>query len=123
MSYRKNLIEVTLPLKAINKAAREKSIRQGHPSTLHLWWAWLPLAASANVLGRPAASATGGFSMDSPSERDRPEAITPDAQPEDRWTFGLGHEEVCGGAFSEPGPRNGESGPWRWFRHWAGRGV
>jgi putative DNA methylase len=37
---RKKLIEVALPLEAINAAsAREKSIRHGHPSTLHLWWA------------------------------------------------------------------------------------
>ena len=43
---RKKLIEVALPLDAINKAsAREKSIRHGHPSTLHLWWARRPLAA------------------------------------------------------------------------------
>lgn len=39
------LIEVALPLAAINnEAAREKSIRTGHPSTLHLWWARRPLA-------------------------------------------------------------------------------
>jgi putative DNA methylase len=39
MTYRKKLIEVSLPLEAINVAsAREKSIRHGHPSTLHLWW-------------------------------------------------------------------------------------
>ena len=39
MTYRKKLIEVALPLKARNEAAiREKSIRHGHPSTLHLWW-------------------------------------------------------------------------------------
>ena len=44
---RKKLIEVALPLDAINAAsAREKSIRHGHPSTLHLWWARRPLAAS-----------------------------------------------------------------------------
>ena len=43
---RKKLIEVALPLDAINAAsAREKSIRHGHPSTLHLWWARRPLAA------------------------------------------------------------------------------
>jgi len=43
----KKLIEVALPLDAINKAcAREKSIRHGHPSTLHLWWARRPLAAA-----------------------------------------------------------------------------
>ena len=47
----KKLIEVALPLKAINVAsAREKSIRHGHPSTLHLWWARRPLAAARAVL-------------------------------------------------------------------------
>ncbi len=49
--YRKKLIEVDLPLDAINKeSAREKSIRHGHPSTLHLWWARRPLAACRAVL-------------------------------------------------------------------------
>src|ERR1700730_2976224 len=49
--YRKKLIEVALPLEAINKAsAKEKSIRHGHPSTLHLWWARRPLAACRAVL-------------------------------------------------------------------------
>ena len=43
----KKLIEVALPLDAINEeAAREKSIRHGLPSTLHLWWARRPLAAA-----------------------------------------------------------------------------
>ena len=51
MKPRKKLIEVSLPLEAINKAsAREKSIRHGHPSTLHLWWARRPLAACRAVL-------------------------------------------------------------------------
>jgi putative DNA methylase len=50
-SARKKLIEVALPLDAINKAsAREKSIRHGHPSTLHLWWARRPLAAARAVI-------------------------------------------------------------------------
>jgi len=50
-TYCKKLIEVTLPLDAINAAAaREKSIRHGHPSTLHLWWARRPLAACRAVL-------------------------------------------------------------------------
>ena len=50
MSKRK-LIEVALPLETINRAsAREKSIRHGHPSTLHLWWARRPLAAARAVL-------------------------------------------------------------------------
>ena len=46
----KKLIEVALPLDAINEeAAREKSIRHGLPSTLHLWWARRPLAAARAV--------------------------------------------------------------------------
>ena len=51
MVIRKKLIEVALPLEAINAASvREKSIRHGHPSTLHLWWARRPLAAARAVL-------------------------------------------------------------------------
>ena len=51
MTTQKKLIEVALPLDAINKAsAREKSIRHGHPSTLHLWWARRPLAAARAVI-------------------------------------------------------------------------
>ena len=51
MTYKKKLIEVALPLEAINIAsAREKSIRHGHPSTLHLWWARRPLAAARAVI-------------------------------------------------------------------------
>ena len=51
MTVKKKLIEVALPLDAINKAsAREKSIRHGHPSTLHLWWARRPLAAARAVI-------------------------------------------------------------------------
>ena len=48
---KKKLIEVALPLVAINTAsAREKSIRHGHPNTLHLWWARRPLAAARAVI-------------------------------------------------------------------------
>ncbi|MCY3953254.1 MAG: DUF1156 domain-containing protein [bacterium] len=51
MGYKPKLIEVALPLAAINaEAAREKSIRHGHPSTLHLWWARRPLAAARAVI-------------------------------------------------------------------------
>lgn len=51
MPAAKKLIEVALPLDAINAAsAREKSIRHGHPSTLHLWWARRPLAAARAVI-------------------------------------------------------------------------
>ena len=54
MTYRRKLIKVALPLEAINKtSAWEKSIRHGHPGTLHLWWARRPLAA---VLQRIVAS-------------------------------------------------------------------
>ena len=51
MPAAKKLIEVALPLDAINQASvREKSIRHGHPSTLHLWWARRPLAAARAVI-------------------------------------------------------------------------
>src|SRR6266487_5839824 len=49
----KRLIEVDFPIAAVSEhSAREKSIRHGHPSTLHLWWAWRPLAACRSVLLR-----------------------------------------------------------------------
>ena len=51
MPTKKKLIEVALPLEAINaESAREKSIRHGHPSTLHLWWARRPLATARAVI-------------------------------------------------------------------------
>lgn len=51
MTRKKKLIEVSLPLEVINaEASREKNIRQGHPSTLHLYWARRPLAAARAVL-------------------------------------------------------------------------
>jgi putative DNA methylase len=58
----KRLAEVDFPIAEVSKhAAREKSIRHGHPSTLHLWWARRPLASSRAVLlgscGRPVRSA------------------------------------------------------------------
>ncbi|MDR1534967.1 MAG: DUF1156 domain-containing protein, partial [Planctomycetota bacterium] len=51
MSARKKLIEVALPLQAIDKeSVREKSIRHGHPSTLHLWWSRKPTATTRAVI-------------------------------------------------------------------------
>jgi|LauGreSBDMM110SN_4_FD.fasta_scaffold01455_2 putative DNA methylase len=51
MTYKKKLIEVALPLEAINVAsAREKTIRHGHPSNLHRWWARRPLAAARAMI-------------------------------------------------------------------------
>src|ERR1039458_3387219 len=51
MTPKKKLIEVALPLEAINTAAaREKAMRHGHPSSLHLWWARRPLAAARAVI-------------------------------------------------------------------------
>ncbi|KLU38982.1 MAG: hypothetical protein AA931_11690 [Peptococcaceae bacterium 1109] len=51
MSYKKKLIEVALPLDAISaESAREKSIRHGHPSTLHLWWSRKPTATARAVI-------------------------------------------------------------------------
>ena len=66
----KKLIEVALPLDAINKAsAREKSIRHGHPSTLHLWWARRPLAAArAVIFSQLVNDPSWKWEMEHPSE-------------------------------------------------------
>jgi len=57
----KKLIEVALPLDDINaQATREKSIRKGHPSTLHLWWARRPLATARAILFAQLVNNPGG---------------------------------------------------------------
>lgn len=67
----RKLIEVSLPLDAINAAAsREKSIRHGHPSTLHLWWARRPLAAARAVLfGQLVNDPSWRWELERPGER------------------------------------------------------
>ncbi len=77
-NYKKKLIEVAIPLEAINTAsAREKSIRHGHPSTLHLWWARRPLAACRAVLFAQLVDDPSGYTdklLDDPKIRERAEA-------------------------------------------------
>jgi putative DNA methylase len=76
VSYRKKLIEVSLPLEAINKeAAREKSIRHGHPSTLHLWWARRPLAACRAVLFSSLVDDPSEYMPDEESAREERERL------------------------------------------------
>jgi len=76
--YKKKLIEVAIPLEAINTAsAREKSIRHGHPSTLHLWWARRPLAACRAVLFAQLVDDPSGYAdklLEDPKIRERAEA-------------------------------------------------
>jgi putative DNA methylase len=78
--YKPKLIEVALPLAVINaEAAREKSIRHGHPSTLHLWWARRPLAAARAVIWASL--------VDDPSGD---ESLTPEVQEVERQRlFGI----------------------------------
>jgi putative DNA methylase len=71
-TYKKKLIEVALPLEAINKeSAREKSIRHGHPSTLHLWWARRPLAACRAVLFASLVDDPSSLPEQFPTEADQ----------------------------------------------------
>jgi putative DNA methylase len=69
---RNKLIEVAIPLKAINAAsAREKSIRHGHPSTLHLWWARRPLAAARSVIFCQMVDDPSAVPEEFPTEEDQ----------------------------------------------------
>jgi putative DNA methylase len=69
---RKKLIEVALPLESINReSAREKSIRHGHPSTLHLWWARRPLAACRAVLFASIVDDPSSRPEEFPTEEDQ----------------------------------------------------
>ena len=88
MTYRKKLIEVALPLDAINRAAaEEKSVpRRGHPATLHLWWARRPLAVCRAVLFASL--------VDDPSSRPEEFPTEKDQQRERDRLFGLIEELV-----------------------------
>ena len=69
--YKPKLIEVALPLAVINaEAAREKSIRHGHPSTLHLWWARRPLAAARAVIWASLVDDPSGDESLTPAEQE-----------------------------------------------------
>ncbi len=69
---RKKLIEVSIPLEAINIASvREKSMRHGHPSTLHLWWARRPLAACRAVLFAQLVDDPSSWPERFPTEKDQ----------------------------------------------------
>jgi putative DNA methylase len=72
VTYKKKLIEVALPLAIINaESAREKSIRQGHPSTMHLWWARRPLAAARAVLWSSLVDDPSSLPDEFPTEADQ----------------------------------------------------
>ncbi len=72
LQMKKKLIEVALPLEAINmESAREKSIRHGHPSTLHLWWARRPLAACRAVLWASLVDDPSSWPDKFPTEEDQ----------------------------------------------------
>ena len=103
---RKKLIEVSLPLKAINTAsAREKSIRHGHPSTLHLWWARRPLAACRAVLFAQLVDDPSAWPQEFPTEelqaheRKRLHRIIEEMVPwkatHDEGVFGMARYEIA----------------------------
>ena len=73
-TYRRKLIEVDLPLEDINReSAREKSIRHGHPCTLHMWWARRPLAACRAVIFASMVDDPSSYLDDSAEEEQRAE--------------------------------------------------
>jgi len=82
---RRKLIEVALPLDEINKqSAREKSIRHGHPSTLHLWWARRPLATARAVLFAQLVDDPSSFEEEWLAEARAAGAEDPEAEVADR---------------------------------------
>lgn len=85
VTQRRKLIEVSLPLEEINaQSAREKSIRHGHPSTLHLWWARRPLATARAVLFAQLVDDPSNFFEDHKAEATAKSYEDPDAWAEHR---------------------------------------
>jgi putative DNA methylase len=103
---RKKLIEVALPLEAINAAsAREKSIRHGHPSTLHLWWARRPLAAARAVIFAQMVDDPSAYVdplKSDPKLRRRAEAIWKERKK--KWDETAKYAERMGEKVSSPDP-------------------
>jgi len=110
MTYKKKLIEVALPLDAINKAsAREKSIRHGHPSTLHLWWARRPLAAARAVIFSQMVDDPSGYTDTLLSDPNKKRAATRElGKRKSAWDERkTRYEEACSQgdhSFPDPGP-------------------
>ena len=110
MTYRKKLIEVALPLEAINMAsAREKSIRHGHPSTLHLWWARRPLAAARAVIFAQMVDDPSAH-PDLLPDREGAGEGAPAAVPHHRGPGAVGEHHQRGGAGARRGTRSGRAG-------------
>jgi putative DNA methylase len=112
---RRKLIEVALPLETINReSAREKSIRHGHPSTLHLWWARRPLAAARAVLFAQLVDDPSSHPDRFPTEeaqqaeRDRLHAIVERLvvweNVRDRQLLAEAHEEILRSTDGDPPP-------------------
>ena len=98
MVYKKKLIEVALPLEAINRAsAREKSIRHGHPSNLHLWWARRPLAAARAVIFSQMVDDPSGYTETLLSDPSRKRAATRElSKRKNAWDErNVRYEEAC----------------------------
>ena len=102
------LIEVALPLDAINVAsAREKSIRHGHPSTLHLWWARRPLAACRAVLfAQIVDDPLARILADAVPDRGGPGAPSASGCSDHRRAGEVGEHHQRDGARARPAPRS-----------------
>lgn len=112
---KKKLIEVALPLEAINKeAAREKSIRHGHPSTLHLWWARRPLAACRAVLFASLVDDPSSHPEEFPTEADQDrerqrlfrllEELVKWENSNNKQLFAAAHKEILKSTDGQPPP-------------------